>query len=131
MESSHENAARLELDVRRRERVTTGGDDAWVVEAYVPPDLHYFRGHFEGHAILPAVVQLETFVVPQVTAIWPELVHLRRLQKLKFRRRIPPSSTLHLHLERKGWRVSFRIDVALERSTSQASSGALVFTAGP
>jgi hypothetical protein len=71
-----------------------------VFDVHVPADLPYFQGHFDGHPVLAAVVQLELLVLRRTAAVWPELTRLRRLTRLRFRTPILPGDTIELRLER-------------------------------
>ena len=50
------------------EERSSAGDGAGVrvLSFLVPPDLLYFRGHFDGDPVLPAVVQLDGLVLRQI-----------------------------------------------------------------
>ena len=90
----------------------------------VPPDLHWFRGHFEGNPVLPAVVQVhEAFRL--VIAVWPDLSRLRRITRAKFQRTIRPSDTLHVRLTRV--RSAERATFEFRRAGETCSSGTLEF----
>jgi 3-hydroxymyristoyl/3-hydroxydecanoyl-(acyl carrier protein) dehydratase len=91
---------------------------------HVPVDLAYFEGHFEGHAILPGVVQVEVLVARQVATTWPELGAIRKLTRLRFRRPIRPGDDLVLELTRP---ERERVDFDVRRGTEPCTSGTLHF----
>jgi acyl-coenzyme A synthetase/AMP-(fatty) acid ligase len=93
-------------------------------DVHVPVDLAYFEGHFEGHPILPGVVQLEILVARQVTAAWPELMRVRQITRLRFRAPISPGDDLVLSLERP---EPHRVDFEVRRGATACSSGTLHF----
>lgn len=97
--------------------------DTRVFETSVPRDLLYLRGHFEGNPVLPAVAQLVVLALKGSARAWPELVHLRRVLRLKFRRPVGPDSTLALRLVRSAAQVEFELTLGGE----PCSSGTLQF----
>jgi len=102
-----------------------GGTDVRVLSFRVPPDLPYFRGHFDGDPILPAVVQLDGLVLRQIERIWPELGAPRQALRLKFKRPVRPGERLELRLALDASRpaVTFGID----GGAGPCASGTLVF----
>lgn len=88
----------------------------------VPSELLWFRGHFEGHPILPGLVQLEQ-IVQSTQEAWPALGRLSRVRRLKFKRAIAPGDSLMLDLRREAAHVRFE----LRRDDEVCASGALVF----
>ena len=85
------------LDVGERVRRDDGGVERHEIEIRVPPDLHWFHGHFEGNPVLPAVVQLNE-VLRLIRATWPDLDRLRKLTRVKFQSPIRPGDALTLRL---------------------------------
>lgn len=78
------------------------------IDLLVPPDLFWFRGHFEAFPILPGVVQIEWAIAFARECLGLELVAAQRFQ-VKFASPIGPGDTLVLalrHLPDKG-RLSF------------------------
>ena len=102
-----------------------GGTDVRVLSFRVPPDSPYFRGHFDGDPILPAVVQLDGLVLRQIERIWPELGAPRQALRLKFKRPVRPGERLELRLALDASRpaVTFGID----GGAGPCASGTLVF----
>ena len=92
----------------------------------IPPDWHFFRGHFDNFPILAGVVQLNELVMRQVQACWPEHRQLRRVTGLKFRKPIGPGDALELELERT---PPGKIRFELRRGAAVASSGTFEFVA--
>lgn len=90
----------------------------------VPADLRWFKGHFEGNPVLPAMVQLHE-VLLLVHGIWPDLIGLRRITRAKFHRRIRPSESLRLLLKRT--RGVHKASFAYLRGEEKCSSGVLEF----
>ena len=93
-------------------------------DVHVPAELAYFDGHFDGHAILAGIVQLEVLIARQVSAIWPELTRIRRVTRLRFRLPIRPGDDIVLELVRP---KPARVDFAIRRGTEACSSGTLHF----
>jgi uncharacterized membrane protein/3-hydroxymyristoyl/3-hydroxydecanoyl-(acyl carrier protein) dehydratase len=93
-------------------------------DVHVPANLSYFRGHFDGHAILPGVVQVEVLVARQVAITWPELARIRRVTRLRFRRPIRPGDDLVLEIKRS---ERERVDFDVRCGAEACSSGTLHF----
>jgi 3-hydroxymyristoyl/3-hydroxydecanoyl-(acyl carrier protein) dehydratase len=96
-----------------------------VLSFLVPPDLLYFRGHFDGEPILPAVVQLDGLVLRQIERIWPELGAPRQVLRLKFKRPVKPGERLELRLHLDASRPAVTFDI--EGGAGPCASGTLVF----
>jgi acyl-coenzyme A synthetase/AMP-(fatty) acid ligase/3-hydroxymyristoyl/3-hydroxydecanoyl-(acyl carrier protein) dehydratase len=90
--------------------------------AHIPPDLVFFRGHFEALAVLPGAVLVERVVWPAVIAEWPDLRTLRGIRRLRFRRPVFPDQQLAIAIERGAGRVTFEVSCA----ASPVASGQLV-----
>jgi hypothetical protein len=90
--------------------------------AHIPPDLVFFRGHFEALAVLPGAVLVERVVWPAVIAEWPELRALRGIRRLRFRRPVFPDQQLAIALQRSDGRVAFEVSCA----ASPVASGHLL-----
>lgn len=95
------------------------------IEVGVPAELVFFRGHFDGAPVLPAVAQVAALVVPQLATLRPELGRLRRAARLKFTRPIAPGDSLLLRLEIRGTSVRF----SLARAGEVVTAGALEYEA--
>ena len=95
------------------------------VDLSVPADLFAFRGHFEGDPVLPAVVQLDGGVLPQVERAWPDLGCLERARRLKFVRPIRPGDVIRLSLERRNG--ARQVEFSIETGGETCSSGLLIF----
>lgn len=95
-----------------------------VFDVRVPANLAYFQGHFDGHAVLPGVVQVEILVARQIATMWPELARVRRVTRLRFKRPIRPGDDLVLELKRPDRE---RVDFDVRRGTEPCSSGTLHF----
>jgi 4-coumarate--CoA ligase (photoactive yellow protein activation family) len=108
------------------ERSSTGdGADIRVLSFLVPRDLLYFRGHFDGDPVLPAVVQLDGLVLRQIERAWPELGAPRRGHRLKFKRPVRPGERLELRLSLDASRLAVTFDI--ESGAAPCASGTLVF----
>jgi 3-hydroxymyristoyl/3-hydroxydecanoyl-(acyl carrier protein) dehydratase len=90
--------------------------------AHIPPDLVFFRGHFEALAVLPGAVLVERVVWPAVLAEWPELRALRGIRRLRFRRPVFPDQQLAIAIQRAPGRVAFEVSCA----ASPVASGQLI-----
>ncbi len=76
-----------------------GAAETHEFSVFVPPELVYFNGHFDGHPVLPGVAQMLGLVLDRVGTLASSFGQPRRLQKLKFRRQIRPGDVLKLVLE--------------------------------
>lgn len=94
---------------------------AW--EVVLPPDLVFFRGHFEGDPVLPAVAALQWLALRLAREAWPELATPRRLSGLKFRRALRPGEAVRVKLTRDG----DVMDIALSVDGAPAVSGRVEF----
>ena len=65
----------------------------------IQPDLHWFRGHFPGHPVLPGVVQLQWAVTIAIAYFGIRDVP-RQVLRLKFKSIVVPPSTVDLTLIR-------------------------------
>ena len=90
--------------------------------AYVPPDLVFFRGHFDVVAVLPGAVLVERVVWPVVTLEWPAIRALRGIRRLRFRRPVYPDQQLAVKVEHAAGRVAFEVACA----ASVVASGQLL-----
>jgi len=90
--------------------------------AHIPPDLVFFRGHFEALAVLPGAVLVERVVWPAVTEEWPDIRALRGIRRLRFRRPVFPDQQLALAVQRGDGRVAFEVSCA----AAAVASGQLV-----
>ncbi len=90
--------------------------------AHIPPDLVFFRGHFDALAVLPGAVLVERVVWPAVTAEWPDIPALRGIRRLRFRRPVFPDQQLAIALQRGPGRVAFEVSCA----ASPVASGQLI-----
>lgn len=102
----------------------------------VRPDAWCFRGHFDGHPVLPGVVQLSDLVLPQARARWPELSRLRGASQLKFKSPIGPGDLLELQLSATaatktgtgdGGAELTQVRFEIHGETGVCSSGCLLF----
>jgi 4-coumarate--CoA ligase (photoactive yellow protein activation family) len=108
------------------ERPSEGdGSGVRVLSFLVPPNLLYFRGHFDGDPVLPAVFQLDGLVLRQIDRIWPELGHPRKVLRLKFKRPVRPGERLKLRLSMDAAGPTVTFDI--EGSAGSCTSGTLVF----
>jgi 3-hydroxymyristoyl/3-hydroxydecanoyl-(acyl carrier protein) dehydratase len=98
-----------------------------VFDVLVPPELLYFRGHFDGDPVLPAVVQVDVLVLRAIEGLWPDLTRLRRMTRLRFRALIRPGDELELKLARTG---DARAEFEILRAGATCSSGTLHFEVG-
>jgi 3-hydroxymyristoyl/3-hydroxydecanoyl-(acyl carrier protein) dehydratase len=102
----------------------TADSSSATVQLGVSPDLHWFQGHFPGHAILPGVVQID-WAAMICRAVFGHLHAPREIRRLKFRSIIAPPNDVELTVRRKDdHRVDFWYSAAAERK----SEGTLVFS---
>jgi acyl-coenzyme A synthetase/AMP-(fatty) acid ligase len=89
--------------------------------------LGYFRGHFEQHPVLPAVVQLQRLALALARGRWPELGALTGLSRVKFRKLVAPGEEVLVALERpRGDLVKF----VMTAQGQPVSSGNMTFANG-
>jgi acyl-CoA synthetase (AMP-forming)/AMP-acid ligase II/3-hydroxymyristoyl/3-hydroxydecanoyl-(acyl carrier protein) dehydratase len=90
--------------------------------AEIPHDLVFFRGHFDGFAILPGAVLIERVVWPVVKAEFPEIKALRGIRRLRFRRPVFPDQQLSVTVKHDQGRLTFEVSCA----ASVVASGQLL-----
>ncbi len=117
--------APTEVEVLGVSRSRSGDADEAVFELRVPANFLYFRGHFEGHPVMPAVAQLQCMVLRFAREAWPELASLRRLVRVKFRRVIRPGDHARVRLTRR--RGGESVDFDITAGDVPTTSGRLVF----
>ncbi len=76
-------------------------------ELRVPAELHWFKGHFPGHPVLPGVVQVG-WVHQLAAEVFPDLAPFKGLRGVKFHQLIEPDSQLLLLIERGPGRLDWR-----------------------
>ena len=79
--------------------------------AVIPPNLVFFRGHFDAFTILPGAVIVERLVWPIVKAERPEL-ELRGIRRLRFRRPVMPEQRLSITIGGDQGRLTFEVTCA-------------------
>jgi len=86
------------------------GAASLVMQARVPCDLLYLRGHFDGTPVVAGVVQL-AWVQHYARSQFQLPGGIYRLEQLKFQRllRPPESFTLNIDLQREKSLVAFRL----------------------
>jgi hypothetical protein len=99
--------------------------EALTTRVRIPEDYVHFEGHFDGHPILAAVVQLHELLLPLAHRARPELGELQTLQQLKFLGRISPGDevTVSLRFSENADTCDFEI----LRGTERCSAGRLRF----
>ncbi|MCK5717640.1 MAG: hypothetical protein KAH77_09140 [Thiomargarita sp.] len=84
-----------------------------IIELIIPENLYYFKGHFEEHAILPGVVQIDwvMFYAKQYLNISGDFM---QMELIKFNKIIEPSYhvilKISLNVEQKKLRFSYESD---------------------
>lgn len=81
-------------------------DNAFAAD--IPANLVFFRGHFDGHPILPGGAIVERLVWPAVRLDLPA-ARLRALHRLRFRRPILPGQRVTVNLRHAPGRVWFDV----------------------
>ncbi|MDH5676110.1 MAG: AMP-binding protein [Myxococcales bacterium] len=117
-----------QLRPERVEQRRQGALDVAELDFQLMPELVYFRGHFDGHPLLPGVVQVEQLVLAQAKRLWPQLGRLRTVQQLKFRHPLVPGARPRVSLERDA--QTSRVRFAIHADDTLCASGALIFSAG-
>jgi acyl-coenzyme A synthetase/AMP-(fatty) acid ligase len=120
------------------QRVLLGLFDLWEVpreplddgrlRLRIPANYGYFRGHFDDHAILPGVVQLEQMALKVTRERYPELGAVARLTRVKFKRPIRPGDELVLEIVRKG---PTQVQFDIRCGADAAASGIFHFRSNP
>jgi acyl-coenzyme A synthetase/AMP-(fatty) acid ligase len=91
--------------------------------ADVPHNLVFFQGHFDAFAILPGAALVERVVWPVLKAEFPEILALRGIRRLRFRKPVFPDQQLSITLHRSPGRLTFEVSCA---ATAVASGQLLV-----
>jgi len=116
---------RRDLTLERRAHQRTEAADRVDLEGEVPADLFWFRGHFDDYPILPGVVQLNQIVLAECRRLWPDLLGLRRLARVKFKKPIGAGDRIALRLKRE--RAASSVSFEITRAGEPCSSGSLEF----
>ncbi len=95
----------------------------------VPSDAWFFEGHFEGDPLMPGVVQVNDLVLEHAALVFPDLLHLQQVSRLKFKHPIRPADVLTLRLCRTQEAQS--LSFALHVGEVECSSGVLEFARSP
>ncbi|MFW6051015.1 MAG: AMP-binding protein [Myxococcota bacterium] len=93
----------------------------------IPDDCAWFEGHFPGHPVMAAAVQLQELVLPCVRRARPDLGTVRRMTRLKFLGRIEPGDALRVELRWRPGRPA--VEFAIRRGETTCSAGHLAFAA--
>jgi acyl-coenzyme A synthetase/AMP-(fatty) acid ligase/3-hydroxymyristoyl/3-hydroxydecanoyl-(acyl carrier protein) dehydratase len=98
--------------------------------AVIPPNLVFFRGHFDAFTILPGAVLVERLVWPIVKAELPAVRELRGIRRLRFRRPVMPEQQLSITLEHDLGRDHGRLTFEVTCANSVVASGQLLVDRG-
>ncbi len=120
-----ENSRVLSLDMRSHEKKLEEQYECHDFAVFVPPNLRYFDGHFDGDPILPGIVQVNELVLERAEAVWPDLGHLQRIERLKFQHPIRPGDSIRLELRRRIGSIQIRFRLMLKETA--CASGVLSF----
>jgi 3-hydroxymyristoyl/3-hydroxydecanoyl-(acyl carrier protein) dehydratase len=101
----------------------TAESSSATVRLGVPPDLHWFQGHFPGHAILPGIVQID-WAAMICRAVFGHMRAPRDIHRLKFRSIIAPPDDVELTVRRKD---EHRVDFWYTGAAERKSEGTLVY----
>lgn len=100
---------------------TNGG---WAVALIAHPELRWFKGHFEGHPVLPGVVQTHIAATCARRLMQPKLA-FSGISNLKFQQIVQPGDALLLALKSVPGKPA--IDFSLTREGVVCSRGRLKF----
>lgn len=106
--------------------VDAAGGEVRRLSFFVPAELAYFDGHFDGLPVLPAIAQLDAIVLRQAGRAWPDLGSVESGLRLKFRRLIRPGTRITVSLARRAGGAP-RVDFSIDAPTGPCASGTLVF----
>ncbi|MDH5491046.1 MAG: hypothetical protein OEY14_03770 [Myxococcales bacterium] len=115
------------MSARLPELLSAGPGEApgsYIERVRVSAELVYFRGHFEGGAVLPAVAQITALLGPAIERGFPALGPLLEAEGLRFEQPIGPDEIVELRLDpdpRGGGWLRFRI----QRSADRLAQGRL------
>jgi 3-hydroxymyristoyl/3-hydroxydecanoyl-(acyl carrier protein) dehydratase len=98
---------------------------AAAIELSLPPDSIWFRGHFDGHPILPGVAQLH-WAIHHAKAAFNITEHFAGVNVMKFKRPLTPGANVRLELR---WHAaSHRLEFSyITRDGATASSGKIIY----
>lgn len=99
-----------------------------LLELTVPPDLLYFKGHFDGSPILPGVVQVD-WAIAYGREYLPLAPRFLSMHALKFQRVVMPGAVLQLTLLHDVQKSS--VTFSLTSHEGQHASGRIMFGTAP
>jgi len=99
------------------------------LRAWVPDDLRWFEGHFEGRPMLPGIAQLLLLVQRRGIEVFGPLGREHRIVRLRFEAVIEPGDIVDVHLERRPEVDGLRLQFVVERAGTACASGAIVYRA--
>ena len=104
-----DTAALVQLLAEAPNRIPVERTGPGQYTARVPRELVFFRGHFDGFAILPGAVLVERVVWPLAKEELPESAALRGIRRLRFQKPIVPEQELAVTLKHAPGRVLFEV----------------------
>ncbi|MEW6187796.1 MAG: hypothetical protein AB1585_18860 [Thermodesulfobacteriota bacterium] len=90
------------------------------------PDFIGFSGHFPGHPVLPAVVQI-IIVLTMVEEVSGEPLRIQRLEKAKFQKEIFPDQRIEVRFRNKESKGKKLVEATLKVEEQQAATFLMSF----
>ena len=127
LRTDFEAVCRQEMREPEWRRVQSAVENALVLQATVPLDLIYFKGHFANFPLVPGVVELQ-WAVAQVPTLLGRTIEIERVDNLKYQQFLRPNDQVELTMS---WDESKkRVKFLLKGNGEPCASGLLIEKVG-